>query len=322
MKKNMRKLQYLLSLLLVLILGTLAKISFAQQDALNTQYVMNKLFINPAYAGYKEQPTFVALHRSQWVGFKGAPTTQVFSFDMPLKADEFAVGGTLLHDKVGPTSRLSLSADFAYRMRLSNRATLCFGMKATGEIFQANLTDVALHSDFVGQEDDAFMYNTEGLFLPNIGFGVYYHKKTHYLGVSIPRLIRNKLDKKGTNAYEVFDGRQEPTLILTGGKMYKVNRQVKLQPNFVARTMLNAPISLGLFLNMIYLDQFTIGGFCFVQESAGLLFQWQVNKQFRIGYSADVATNSLITTNVGSHELCASFTVATRKKRIIYPRYF
>jgi type IX secretion system PorP/SprF family membrane protein len=309
-------------LVLLVLLGACVTPALAQQDALNTQYVMNKLFINPAYAGYKEQPTFVALHRSQWVGFKGAPTTQVFSFDTPLKADEFAVGGTLLHDKVGPTSRLSLSADFSYRMRLSNRATLCFGMKATGEIFQANLTDVALNSDFNGQEDDAFMYNTEGLFLPNVGFGMYYHKKTHYLGISIPRIIRNKLDKKGTNAYEVFDGRQEPMLVLTGGRLWKINRQVKIQPNFVARTMLNAPISMGLFVNMIYIDQITFGGFYFVQESAGLLFQWQVNKQFRIGYSADVATNSLIATNVGSHELCASFTVASKKKRIIYPRYF
>jgi type IX secretion system PorP/SprF family membrane protein len=64
----------------------------AQQEPMSAQYIMNKLFVNPAYAGYKEQTQFVAMHRSQWIGFEGAPMTSVLSFDMPLKQNEFALG--------------------------------------------------------------------------------------------------------------------------------------------------------------------------------------------------------------------------------------
>jgi type IX secretion system PorP/SprF family membrane protein len=294
----------------------------AQQDAMNAQYIMNKLFINPAYAGYKEQPNFVAMHRSQWIGFKGAPMTSVIAFDSPLKKDEFAIGSTLMFDKVGPQTRYAFTADFAYRTRLTNRATLSFGAKATAELYQANLTDLYLISDYTGGVDDSFIYNTRGLFLPNVGFGAYYYKKDHYVGLSVPRVLRNKLETRGTAEYELLGGRQEPMFILTAGKLWKINKQVKLQPNIVMRSVWGAPMSVGVFFNVIMMDQFTAGIYSHVGENAGALFQWQVNKQFRVGYSFDVATSALISTNFGSHELAAGFIMPTRKKRIVYPRYF
>ncbi|MFN8776733.1 MAG: PorP/SprF family type IX secretion system membrane protein [Flavobacteriales bacterium] len=293
-----------------------------QQDAMNAQYIMNKLFINPAYAGYKEQPTFVAVHRSQWVGFEGAPVTTMVSFDTPLKEDEFAAGGTMMFDKVGPQTRYAFTADFAYRTRLTNRATLCFGAKATAEIYQANLTDLSLTSDFTGGIDDSFLNNTRGVFLPNIGFGAYYHKRDHYVGLSVPRVIRNKLEKPGTAEFELLAGRQEPSLIITAGKIWKVNKQVQVQPNVVIRSIWGAPMSIGAFFNVIMMKQFTAGVYSHIGENAGALFQWQVNKQIRVGYSFDVATNQLISTNFGSHELVASYMIPTRKKKIVYPRYF
>jgi type IX secretion system PorP/SprF family membrane protein len=297
-------------------------LALAQQEAMNTQYIMNKLFINPAYAGYKEQVSVLAMHRSQWVGFKGAPMTQVLSFDMPLKKNEFAMGATIVHDKIGPTTKFEMSIDFAYRARLTNRATLAFGLKGVFNMFQNNLSDLDLISDYYGEEDPSFFYNTKGAMVPNAGFGIFYYKKDHYIGLSIPKMLRPKLEKKGTSEYELLDGRSEPTFHLTAGKIWKINRQIKLQPNFVFRAVPGAPVSLGLYFNVILMDQFTFGAFSHIGENAGLLAQWQVDKKIRIGYSVDVATNALIRTNFGSHELIASYALATKRKRIIYPRYF
>jgi hypothetical protein len=50
--------------------------------------------------------------------------------------------------------------------------------------------------------------------------------------------------------------------------------------------------------------------------------QWQINKQTKVGYSFDVSTNQIIRTNRGSHDLAVNYTMATKKKRIVYPRYF
>ncbi|MDZ4824679.1 MAG: type IX secretion system membrane protein PorP/SprF [Flavobacteriales bacterium] len=294
----------------------------AQQDAMHTQYVMNKLFVNPGYAGYKELPTITAIHRSQWLGFKGAPMTQVLSYDAPLKMDKLAIGATLMHDKLGPQRTTGFAADVAYRAKLGNRATLSFGAKASIEMYQANLTDLVLTSDYYGLEDSYFMNNTRGLFLPNIGFGLYYHKKNHFVGLSVPKMIRNKLERKGSDMYHLLNGRQEPTVYLMGGWVKKINRELKIQPNFMVKGEWGAPLSIGAHINGIYLDQFNVGVFYYHKETAGLMFQWQADKQLKVGYSMDFPVNQLISTGYGSHELALNYNISTKRKRIIYPKYF
>lgn len=316
--KNMKNKYF--SLIVIIILSVVQ--TFGQQEAMNTQYILNKLYVNPAYAGYKEQVNIVAMHRSQWIGFKGAPMTQTLAFDMPLKKDELAIGSTLIHDRIGPTTRLGITLDFAYRARLSNRATLAFGLKGGIDLYQNNLTDLALTSDYYNQVDEAFMYNTNGLMLPNAGFGLYYYKKDHFISLSVPKFLRNELELKGSTPFELLDGRQEPTLHLMAGKVWKINRQVKFQPNIAVRAVANAPVSLALYANVILYDQFIIGGFYSVQEVAGVIFQWQVDKKIRVGYAVDVPVSTLIRTNLGSHEIIASYTLSTKRKRIVYPRYF
>lgn len=311
-----------ISIILIGVLISLSSYLRSQQEPMNAQYVMNKLFINPAYAGYKESTNFVAMHRSQWIGFKGAPMTQVLTFDMPLKKNEFAMGATLLHDRIGPSTRIGLSIDFAYRARLSNRATLAFGLKGSAELYQANLTDLTLASDYYGLNDEAFMTNTEGLIIPNAGFGVYYYMRDHFIGLSIPRMIRPELERRGSVAFDLLDGRHEPQIHLMAGKLWKINRQIKFQPNVILRSVTNAPVSLSIFSNVILMDQFTVGVFYGIKENIGALFQWQVDKSLRFGYSVDLPANRLIRTNFGSHEITVGYAIPSKRKRIVYPRYF
>lgn len=299
-----------------------AFVSYGQQDAMHTQYIMNKLMINPAYAGYKEVPTVTAVHRSQWIGFKGAPMTDLISFDAPLKKDELAVGSILSFDKLGPQSTLGANISIAYRLRLSNRAVLSFGGSATFELYQAKLTELFLISDYYGQQDQDFMYNVKNLVLPNVGFGMYYYKKNHFFGISVPKILRNKLVGRGSDLFQLLNGRQEPTVYICGGKIFKVNKELKLQPNVLAKGQWGAPLSIGTNFNAIIFDQFNVGVFYYYREAAGMMFQWQVDPQLKIGYSMDLPVNQLIRTGIGSHEIAATYTLATHRKRIVYPRYF
>jgi type IX secretion system PorP/SprF family membrane protein len=294
----------------------------AQQDAITSQFTMNKLFINPGYAGYKEQGTLTVAHRNQWIGFKGAPMTTVISYDTPLKKNELAVGGGLMYDKIGPSSRLALSGYFAYRMRLSNRATLSWGAVATASLYQAKLTDLTLSSEFYGGTDEAFMNNTKGLIIPNVGFGAYYFKKDHFIGISAPSLIRPRLEKRAMAEQASLDGRYEPTIYITGGKMFKVSKDVNVNTSVLSRATLNAPISIGAYISAIYDKNYTLGLYYHFRENVGLFFQWQIDKQIKVGYSFDMATNMLIRTNFGSHELALNYALGGKKKRIVYPRYF
>ena len=59
-------------------------VSYAQQDAQYTQYMYNTINVNPAYAGSRGVTSIFGLHRTQWVGIDGAPTTNAFSINAPL----------------------------------------------------------------------------------------------------------------------------------------------------------------------------------------------------------------------------------------------
>ena len=76
------KRQFRTSCFVALLMGTMTV--SAQQDPQFTQYMYNTLNVNPAYAGSRGHLTALLLHRSQWVGVNGAPTTQVLAVDGPM----------------------------------------------------------------------------------------------------------------------------------------------------------------------------------------------------------------------------------------------
>ena len=55
-----------------------------QQEQLYTQFMFNKMAMNPAYAGNDEMYSITAIHRNQWTGFDGAPETQLLSLNAPV----------------------------------------------------------------------------------------------------------------------------------------------------------------------------------------------------------------------------------------------
>lgn len=310
--------KYILLLFIVVLVGQV----MAQQEATSSQFVLNMLTVNPAYAGYKEQPVLMIHHRSQWVGFKGAPITSVVSFDMPLPKDEMAVGGTLTFDKIGPTSQLSLQSDFAYRFQMSRRSYVSFGLKGGLDLYQTNLTDLDLISKYEGGQDDFFISNPKGVLLPNLGFGGMYYDRNTFFGVSIPRILRNQLDKKNSDAWMLMEGTQEPTVYLMGGKLFKIDRDYAFQPTMTVKATKNAPVSVGVYANLYIRKALRLGVFYHYNEIAGAIVQYEYGRRWKFGYSVDVAASRFITTNLGSHELLVSYVLTNKRKRIVYPRYF
>lgn len=307
----------------LLALAALLPVSLlGQQDAAHAQNIMNMLRINPAYAGYKETPTVTAFHRSQWIGFKGGPSTQTISFDTPLKRSKFALGGSVSHDKIGPISTLTMMIDAAARVQVSRKGFMSFGLKTTGSIFQANLTDVALTSARQGQEDILFSQNARSVFMPNVGFGFFFSDPDHFVSLSVPRLLNNGMRSRNADLYVADLGILQPIAYLSAGKMFKVNKTVKVQPALMFRAVENAPLSLGVNGNVIIMDAIKAGVFYYFKEAAGAFIQYDLDKRFKIGYSFDVTTNRLITTNFGSHELMVSYMIKEKRRRIVYPRYF
>ncbi len=71
----------------------------AQQEPQFLQNLDNMLYYNPAYAGSRGMLNMSALHRQQWMGFKGAPMTTTFQMHTPLKYESAGVGFSFINDK-------------------------------------------------------------------------------------------------------------------------------------------------------------------------------------------------------------------------------
>ena len=88
----------------------------AQFEPQFTQYMFNEMFINPAYAGSRDNISLTGAYRNQWVGIEGAPITQTLSGHAPLKNKKIGVGLSLMNEKIGVTHDMALFANYAYRI--------------------------------------------------------------------------------------------------------------------------------------------------------------------------------------------------------------
>ncbi len=309
---------------LVLLITMIISDTYAQQEAMISQFVMNTMVINPGYTGYRELQSINFTHRSQWIGFEGAPMTDVITFDMALENNKkIAFGGSIMRDKIGPTSEIGVTGTFAYRFNLAPKRILSMGLQGYAGVLQADFTNLIIGSEQYEQiVADGLLYeNPESVFVPNAGFGLYYHTPKMFLGVSVPRIMRSNIgDPNVERASE--SGRTEPTLFLMGGRNYKLNYFFDIQPALLVKATANAPLSIGGNLNFLYGDLMKIGAFYNYKEVVGAMFQYRVSTRTRLGYSFDVSTNRLIQTNLGSHEVTASYIFRDMRRRIVYPRKF
>lgn len=310
----MRRTSILLRLALMMALALRCSVLLAQQDPLYSQYMFNTLAFNPAYAGSGDVFTVMALSRHQWVGFEGAPATQTILAHSPLRSQNLALGLSVINDKLGPTRQTGVFADFAYRIRTGESSRLAFGLKGGFNSFRADLAGLST------VDPDQANVDIQGKMLPNFGFGLFWHTPLAYVGVSAPKLLENET-VEATNGL-LTTGSEERHYFVMGGYVMDLGRDLKFKPSFMARLVAGAPLSLDVNANFLLRERIWFGAMYRLGNSFGVLGQYQVNDQLRIGYAFDLATTKLGAYNAGTHEIMLSYDLRFIKGRTISPRYF
>lgn len=302
-----------ISLWATLVIGSLLGQALrAQQDPMYSQYMFNTLAFNPAYAGSADVFTAMALSRHQWVGFEGAPATQTLSLHSPLPGQHLALGGNIIHDVVGPARQTGAFLDVAYRIRTGADTRLSFGLKGGVNLFQA---DLATLSTVEAEPTNA---NIKGKPLPNFGFGLFWHSPRYYVGLSAPKLLENDISDAG----QVYTSREIRHYYLIAGYVIDLNRDLKLKPSIMLRSVEGAPLSLDINANLLLRERIWVGAMYRLGNGIGLMAQYQFNEQFRAGYAFDLTTTRIGAYNAGTHELMISYDFRFTKGRTISPRYF
>jgi type IX secretion system PorP/SprF family membrane protein len=295
----------------------LSFIGRAQQDAIFSQYTFNPLAINPAYAGSRSSFSAVLLHRSQWIGFDGAPNTQTLAVHSPVNNTNLAAGLNLYYDRVGPSSNLNVAFTGAYHLKLK-KSKLSFAIR--GGVYQSTLDKNQLV--FKDQTDIFSQQGTVTSAVPTFDFGVYYYKTKFFLGLAINHLNNAKFsffDNLSNGAS--YDYKLKTHVFLNGGYVFDVSDKFIFKPTFLLKSTEGAPANLDLSFNFLFYKKLWLGISFRNKSSVNFMTEWNITDYLRIGYAYDLSVNKLTKYNRGSHEIFIGLDFNIKSKKVISPRY-
>jgi len=304
--------------ILILLLGftLISKLSLSQQDLILTQYMTSLQPANAAYVGTTGRLNATMITRNQWTGFDGAPVSQLLLINSPFLKHNLGIGASIIRDKIGPTQQTSAFIDFAYNFNITDKVKLSMGLKSGLNIQKPDLSGLEL----LNPNDPSFTSVTDNFeLLPNFGFGMYLYSDKFYLGASTPKLIKNSLQSVTSL---ISEGGEERHYFFIGGYLMNLNSSWKLRPSFFFKMVKGAPLSMDITANAIYKDKLWFGAMHRFGDAIGMIVQYQINPQFRFGYSYDLSTSKMKTYNSGTHEIMLSYDMIFRDEKIVTPRYF
>ncbi|MCP4120815.1 MAG: type IX secretion system membrane protein PorP/SprF [Bacteroidetes bacterium] len=300
----------------------------AQQDAEYSMYMFNGLYLNPAYAGAKEGPTIMAIYRHQWSQIEGAPRSFNISGHSPFKRDQYALGGTLHYDQIGPEKKYKADIDFAFRIQVKNPDNkISFGVR-TGLLFYhvqpENYRPLSTYPLDPTLEEN---YKT---YIPNFGFGIHAYGKRYYVGIGLPHLLNMSLKNAGEVVFNDEDSRQFRHVFVTaGGVIGKEFGKVKVKPSVLYKYASNAPWDFDVNLSFLFIDRLWLGASYRTGgdydnrrgESIIGMLMFKATQQLEIGYAYDHTLSRLGDFNTGTHEVMIGFDFGQNKKQFVTPRY-
>ena len=256
----------------------------AQQEAIFSQFMFQKTIVNPGAAGGAGHPCFTFIHRKQWQGIEGSPSTQAFNFQTPAFGERVGLGVTLLNDKIGYFNTTNLSLQYAYRID-TEHGGLGLGLQGTMKRFNADWAESRTI-----QDGDPTVGNAETFSIFNVGFGAYFEAERWYLGASIPNYLEKGLRKKNNGLVDDFTG-ETPHAYLMGGMVFDLKQNVKMRPALMLKKAKHSPLNLDVNLSFGFREKLWAGltyrfSDSSVPGSAGgmdIILNYQITERLRAG---------------------------------------
>ena len=313
--------QFLLKILLrgcflLLILMASSQLAVSQQNPLYTQYMFNKLVVNPAYAGTQPYMSSTLFTRKQWVGFNGAPLTVSASLHGPLKNKRAGLGLIINNDHIGVTNQTDLYGSYSYQLPLPS-GTLSMGLSGGISFFKSNLSDLKVWDP----NDQVYQVNSLTDQLPNFGAGLYYYSTKLYLGLSVPQLLSYDADK-GLGAKRSSMHHPVPHYYFIAGGIIGNSEDIKFKPSCMVKYVQGAPVQFDVNMNVLFNEIVWVGASYRYKDAVSLIFEYQLSRKLKLGYAYDYPVSNLSTVTTGTHEIMMGFDFGYDILKMKNPRYF
>ncbi len=299
----------ILKYILIVTCLSISKIGYAQDQVVFNNYISNQGILNPAYNGTRDVISGLAIFRSQWTGFTGAPMIGGLNAHGPIDAvKNLGAGVVFLYDKVGFTNQLEFYAAGSYKLKIDRQNTLSLGLQMG---FKNVVYDGA--NAFIIDYGDPLFTSKISKFGFNFGFGGYLYAENYFAGISIPRFFTNKYD---TNKQEIKNTvvMADLHMYLYGGYLFMVD-DIRLKPTGLLRIVPGSPLELDLSINAMFVDQLWLGISYRTVSDLVFMAEYQINRNFAVKYSFDYPFSSIGKyAKFGSHELAIQYDFSPKRR--------
>jgi type IX secretion system PorP/SprF family membrane protein len=268
-----------------------------QVTPVTSQYSLNPLTINPAFAGSRGALNIAALYRRQWIGVPGAPETMTLAIDAPFLDSKLGLGIIVINDKIGVTKETQFSSEYAYKIKMG-KGNLSLGLGA------GLITTNTAWSDLVVVDpgDDHYLIDSRVFVVPDFSFGVYYFSQNYFAGISVPKLLSYKFDFDKNKYAMNFDPGQYYYLFYTGC-VFNLSPKLRFSPSTLLTLSPRGKLLYDINAHFIIYDRFWLGASYRDNRSIAGLLQVAINNQLKVAYTYDFDFGSLGRYSNGSHEV-------------------
>ena len=301
---------------IILLIG-ITQFAVAQQEPQFTQFLNYKMGLNPAHAGSEDSPVVTALIRSQWLGLDGSPQTQLLAFEMPVFNKKVGFGAAIKRRTIGLQERYTAEANYVYRFNFG-RGKLGIGIQTSIRSLGFDFTEAAGTQPV--ESDPTIPVGVRTKYLPNFGAGLFYNSARLYLGVSVPRILKNEIDI-GESSQEI--SREIQHVYIMAGGTFDLSDNLGLQPNVLLKIVNDSPFDADANLSLVYNDRYK-AGFSYrlggssqngIGESVALVVSGIFAEQIELGLSYDYTLSQIKNYASGSIEAMIKYYIGGRSDR-------
>ncbi len=290
-----------------------------QQLPMYGQYVFNSTILNPAHAGSNSCNQVGLLGRHQWVGIDGAPRTYsaYVNFRIP---GNLGLAGGIYQDNIGKIKDLNFQGDIAYQLRISRSWRFGVGLRAQVSSTRVDLTNF----NFSDPTDPWYGKDFGNKLLFNTGIGFLFYDSRTFIGLSAPKLLRNKF----TDNITVGEFAREFHLFVYGGTTIELSELLLVTPSFMFKHADKSPLQVDFNFVFGYNEVIDFGGvlrsdFDKGLDAVGFIIGLNVAGPLYFGYKYEYPMNDLNLVTRQTHEVSLRYRWCTgSRNRTASPRYF
>ena len=296
-------------------------VAFGQQLPIYSQYLNNKILINPSVAGSDGYTSFSLLAREQWAGYIETPRTVSAAWQTRILKQGFVIkqknenrrifkpssdgrvglGGYIFSDRNGLINRNGAQFSYAYHSWVQQNTQLSFGLAANAYHYRIDANKINFEDP-----NDPIMNSSlrRGLFVPDATFGVSLLNPKFSFGISVDQLFQASGRIGGSGSYKDFSMKRQ--YFVFGSYDIEQGFYNIIQPSFIFMTSEQLMPQADIGVTYIFREDFCIG--MAYRTSKALIATVGVNnKNMFIGYAFDFTLQEIQRVTYGTHEL--SFTM-------------